>query len=134
MSAPRVGPAAVALALASVCLVDADLRGPLAAPAQVWLAGHPAEAARRFDALSARERAGLRLPGSPTPPDAPPSRDALERILADALHDDEARHLYRAVWLFDRGDRDAAVAELEHLARRRATDGVTERLERWSAR
>ncbi|MFG0320005.1 MAG: hypothetical protein ACF8XB_22220 [Planctomycetota bacterium JB042] len=127
-----------ALALVAVVAVDADLRGPLAAPADAWIAGHPEEAGRRLLDVPPDERPGIRLPSpsdreGATPFD-PAERRRLDRFLLEALRDDDARLLYSAAWWFDRGRRDDALAALRLLEERRATHAVRRLRETWEQR
>jgi len=128
--------AAIALALGSVSLVDADLRGPLAAPADVWIAGHETEAERRLEALDPVDRRGLGLPGSDRRADdaGPQTLEDLDHALFGALHDDDARRVYRAAWLADRDRTAEALAELRVVADRRTSATVDRVLNDWSQR
>ncbi len=128
----------IVLALVAVVAVDADLRGPLAAPADAWIAGHPDEARRLLLDVPPDERPAIRLPSpsdraGATPFD-PDERRRLDRFLLEALRDDDARLLYSAAWWFDRGRRDDALDALRRLEARRATDAVRRLREAWEQR
>lgn len=103
--------------------VDPDPRGPLAAVADLWLAGHD-DLARAY--LAEQEahlaRHGLRAAdlGLKTPP-AAPQHALLDVYLARELRDDGARALFRAIALCARGERAAARAEAARLCRLRDT-------------
>lgn len=137
MSPPlRALPYLVAFAL--VATIDADRRGPLAGPADVWIAGHVAEAERRFDALPSDAVRGLTLP-SPSDRPGPVNANAdaaaeIDRFLLDSLRDDDARLLYAAAWRFRHGDPAGAIERLRALEVRRPTDAVRRLLLAWDER